>query len=233
MRTGKGWRNEPLRHSLARKGIKTGRKGYVSNPRTSNIVKQTGSDLFLDKGYGHITVKGNMILWNGKEVDYIENLTPNNTKTLTKDIIDETAETVSEYVMETEPIGTIIYSDNGKEEEPFEVTPYENGLEIDTGETIEFEYKRIDGWRGYYTPKSKDYVSLHEDVILSHHHSELTLKEFDDNVSERLRNNKITYAKVFSRTSNVFSTGYDLMVKKKDKKQASIIIKQVKKEVGL
>jgi hypothetical protein len=31
---GKGWHLEPLRHSLARKGIKTGRKGYVSNPRT-------------------------------------------------------------------------------------------------------------------------------------------------------------------------------------------------------
>ena len=29
----KGWRNEPLRHSLARKGVKTGRKQTVKNVR--------------------------------------------------------------------------------------------------------------------------------------------------------------------------------------------------------
>jgi hypothetical protein len=30
---GKGWRNEPLRHSLARKGIKTGRKNKLDFPK--------------------------------------------------------------------------------------------------------------------------------------------------------------------------------------------------------
>ncbi len=37
----KGWRNEPLRHSLARKGVKTGRKGYVSVKRVNVKVKQS------------------------------------------------------------------------------------------------------------------------------------------------------------------------------------------------
>ena len=31
MRTGKGWRNEPLRHSLARRGVYTGRKIRIKN----------------------------------------------------------------------------------------------------------------------------------------------------------------------------------------------------------
>ena len=39
----KGWRNEPLRHSLARKGVKTGRKSVVK-PRTSYPLSKREQD---------------------------------------------------------------------------------------------------------------------------------------------------------------------------------------------
>jgi hypothetical protein len=66
MRTGKGWRNEPLRHSLARKGVKTGRKvsagskGKPTNYYASQLNKLSKSDTiqvigrrWFDRVYGN------------------------------------------------------------------------------------------------------------------------------------------------------------------------------------
>jgi hypothetical protein len=76
---GKGWHLEPLRHSLARKGIKTGRKGYVSNPRKINItdVKTVTTTKYVNNEgfeFTHDPIKETLTLVetkNGYEARYL------------------------------------------------------------------------------------------------------------------------------------------------------------------
>lgn len=44
----KGWKQESARHSLARKGIKTGQKGYRPNPKTNSKLEAEVKDLRAD-----------------------------------------------------------------------------------------------------------------------------------------------------------------------------------------
>lgn len=100
----------------------------------------------------------------------------------------------------------------------------------DTEGDIELKWVKTDPWRGYYdsyAPAGSDYVKIHDDVILAYSDDAVELKKFDDEVNAAFSNQGISRIRVFPRTSNVFSTGYDLYVDKKDKVKAESIIKKL------
>jgi len=111
---------------------------------------------------------------------------------------------------EADPEATVLY--NG-DEEPHYITAYRDDTE---GDFIT-KYVRTDGWRGYFDvepSENSDFVHAHSDQILSYSADAEELKKFDDEFQEALRNMGIKYARVFTRTSNVFCTGYDFFVDK-------------------
>ena len=79
---------------------------------------------------------------------------------------------------------------------------------------IQFKWVSTDPWRGYYTPKSDEWVELHEDCFLAGSRDAKDLEEFNKSVIVFLWNLGVEFAVITSRTSNVFSAGYDLMVHK-------------------
>jgi len=107
-----------------------------------------------------------------------------------------------------EPSATIFYNDD---EEPCDICEYRD----DTDGEFKVSWHSTDGWRGYYdvTPGEK-WAKIHEDCILSYSQDAAQLKEFDEKFQECLQKMGIGYARAFSRTSNVFSSGYDFFVEK-------------------
>ena len=117
---------------------------------------------------------------------------------------------------EDEPCATVHYSDGGPEscepEYPYRISHTRNETEGD----FEVEWHRTDPWRGYYEAKSDRYVQLADDCILSGSDDADELKKFDEKVRELLDKVGVRHARVFCRSSNVFSTGYDLYALKED-----------------
>lgn len=77
---------------------------------------------------------------------------------------------------------------------------------------IQFAYHRTDAWRGYYDPiKPKGWIKVHSDSILSYSEDAQHLKNFDAEIKAALWDLGVKFAICFGRTSNVFSTGYDIL----------------------
>jgi len=109
---------------------------------------------------------------------------------------------------EIEPIATVIY---GNDDWPHTIGYYHDGSEGD----FKAVYHRIDGWRGYYDIEPSDgWEAVHSDCILAWSADAENLKKFDELFRKALDSMGISYARVFSRTSNVFSQGYDFFVEK-------------------
>lgn len=109
-------------------------------------------------------------------------------------------------VEEDEPNATVFYDDD---EQPHFIGSYRN----DTGGDFTVKWHNTDGWRGYFDVKSSDdWVQVHDDAILSYSEDERELKNFDDEFKRILKEKGIRYARVFTRTSNVFCSGYDFFV---------------------
>ena len=105
-----------------------------------------------------------------------------------------------------EPIATVYFDDD---DEPHGIGYYHD----DTDGAFKPVYKRLDGWRGYYNIEpSDDWELAHTDCILAHSADAENLKEFDDALREILGLRDIKYARVFTKTSNIFSMGYDFFV---------------------
>lgn len=123
----------------------------------------------------------------------------------------------------SEPAATVVYSD--EDEYPHTIGDYHNDTEGD----FELAYHHTDAWRGHYsvTP-SKDWAELHSDAILSMSEDERELKRFDELLQEALKDLGIRYARVFTRTSNLFCSGYDFFVEKKKLKKAEGIASHLK-----
>jgi len=100
----------------------------------------------------------------------------------------------------------------------------------ETNGEFRFKYHKTDGWRGYYEPESDEWTNIHSDCILSYSKDSHDLKEFDIEISEIIEQLGIPYAKVFSKTSNVFSTGYDLFVKNGDETLIEEKIEELKEK---
>jgi len=125
----------------------------------------------------------------------------------------------SAEVDEAEPEATVYYSGD---EQPYLITHYQDMTEGD----FETKWVSTDAWRGYYDAKSSDkWESVHTDNILSYSEDEGELKKFDDELQSRLKDEDIRYARVFTRSSNVFSTGYDFFVEKGKAKQVKEFVK--------
>jgi hypothetical protein len=123
----------------------------------------------------------------------------------------------------TEPCATVIYSDDP--DEPKTIGAYHNETEGD----FEAVYHRTDGWRGYYDIKCSDaWEQAHSDCILGMSEDEKELKNFDDYLKELLDDREIRWARVISRTSNLFSQGYDFFVEKGKLEEIELIVANLK-----
>jgi len=133
--------------------------------------------------------------------------------------------------MESEPLGTVIifnpkartatkyevmahedYSGETKVEDPSHLDSLNIELCDYDESPIQFVYVRTDGWRGYYEPMAEDWKVLHSDCILAFSDDEQQLKQFDTDIKHLLWDFGFEYAVCFGRTSNLFSTGYDVLV---------------------
>lgn len=104
------------------------------------------------------------------------------------------------------------------------ITAFYNGEEIprsigyyhdDTMGDFDFEWQGS-GYRGHYEViPSGSWVNVIDDNILAYSGDEKDLKEFSDILEKVMQENHIQYAIVFSRSSNLFSTGYDMFIKKR------------------
>jgi len=89
---------------------------------------------------------------------------------------------------------------------------------------IQFGYHKTDAWRGYYEPEAEGWKNLHSDCILSYSRDSEELKEFDTDIKRMLWELGYEFAVCFGRTSNVFSCGYDILIKESEEQD---IIKQM------
>lgn len=108
-----------------------------------------------------------------------------------------------------EPCATVIYGDD--ETDVRTIGNYHDDTEGD----FTVKWVSTDAWRGYFEVESTEFARVHTDCILSHSADAVELKFFDDAVRRFCDERNIDYARVFTRTSNVFSGGYDFFVRKK------------------
>lgn len=89
---------------------------------------------------------------------------------------------------------------------------YPDGYEDDS--PIQFKFVRTDAWRGHHDPVPPEgWINYHSDCILSYSEDAKQLKEFDVDIKKMLWDSEIPFALCFGRTSNVFSCGYDILIK--------------------
>jgi hypothetical protein len=94
-------------------------------------------------------------------------------------------------------------------------------LETEARCPIQFEWHRTDPWRGYYEPTGDGWVRIHDDAILWWSRDAEELERFHDKALRMLwglgQKGVIgDFAVAYGSTSNLFSTGYDLLVQSKD-----------------
>lgn len=94
---------------------------------------------------------------------------------------------------------------------------------------IKFKWVSTDGWRGYFDVEQSGYVSIHEAPILAYHESQEKLKELDAQIKEEFWERGINFIIAVTRTSNVFSMGYDILVDEDHTKEAKKILKRLLK----
>jgi hypothetical protein len=194
----KGWKLEPGRHALAAKGVPTGRK--MNLPAAKSAAA---------KSYGAYEAK---LEREAKEAGYEDDESLSAVdKMLTDDKEDPKATLISDEVFSSG-------SEQGS------IGEYHD----DSEGQIAVRWVDSGGYRGYYesyAPKGSNYVKVHDDNILAYSEDEAKLKEFDDEVTAGFKEKGVKWMKVFPRSSNLFSTGYDLFVRKNNAKQAEGIIK--------
>jgi len=118
---------------------------------------------------------------------------------------------------------TVVFSDEPNE--PYSIGSYHD----DTEGQFKLEYHRTDGWRGHYNVvPSEDWEELHSDAILAMSQDEKDLKDFDDLLLEALNDRGIRWARVITRTSNVFCCGYDFFVETGHMEEIEHIVAQLR-----
>lgn len=141
--------------------------------------------------------------------------------------IDEMAQSwVSDDLNEAS--ATLFYDDN---KTPTLIGEYDNLNENDISDDFTLTYVKTDAWRGYYDIKpNQNWKLLHTDNILSMSEDEKNLKKFDDELQAELRKKGIHYVRAFTRSSNVFSTGYDFFVESGKEKEAKKVAEDLAKK---
>ncbi len=128
---------------------------------------------------------------------------------------------------EDEPVARVYY---GRDNYPHIISLTRNETEGD----FWVKWRSTDPWRGYYEVYSDVFSRIFSDTILAYHESEQMLKDLNDRLIELYSEKGIEFARVFTRTSNVFSTGFDFWVRKEPGEilKACLILEQVKREVN-
>lgn len=196
----KGWHHEPVRHGLARKGIKTGRKKNIAVKK--NPVIKTLSDKLKEMPF-EARIKDDYIQVKDRHGEWQDMMQVDEVKDKS---IDEIQDDIDEYRYEADPQATVVYSD--EEEYPHTITDWENDTDFDV------KWVSTDAWRGYYDSycPDKSWKKLHTDNILSYSADAEQLHQMDEELQEELKARGIKFARVFARSSNVFSSGYDFYV---------------------
>ena len=84
----------------------------------------------------------------------------------------------------------------------------------DEGCPIDFTYHSMDGWRGYYVPiLPEGWLNVHADSVLAMSEDADELEMFNRDIKKALWNAGMEYAVLLETTSNLFSTGYDVVAK--------------------
>jgi len=123
-----------------------------------------------------------------------------------------------------EPAATVFY---GRDDEPHIISYTRN----ETEGNFTVEWHSTDPWRGYYETNSEKYSLVNTAALLAWHGSERMLKEFDERVRELFDEHGIEYARVFSRSSNVFYQNYDIYVKREHTLISHLFVAKAKQEV--
>jgi len=110
---------------------------------------------------------------------------------------------------EDEPAVTLQYGSD-EDEDIREIKTWSNNTDGD----FEAHWVSTDAWRGYYEVKAdpRMWTKVHEDTVLAMSEDEQNLMAFDEVVRKAMDQAKIRYVRAVSRTSNLFSAGYDLFV---------------------
>lgn len=142
---------------------------------------------------------------------------------MTAEELKDELDTIAENILDddsSEPEATVFYDDS---DEPHVISEYTDDTEGD----FDVKWHSSDAWRGWYEVSSKRWKNIHTDTALSYSEDESELKTFDEKLQSELKNKSIPFARVFSRTSNVFSTSYDFFVKKDDVPAVKGIVKSL------
>jgi len=105
-----------------------------------------------------------------------------------------------------------------------EVMPIARELAVELGGAI--YWHPVDPWRGYYDIHEDDlkkWKVLHDDCILAGSEDAEMLKKFDDKLREILDKHGFIYARLTLTTSNLFSTGYTMLIRTEGKSKPEII----------
>ncbi len=112
---------------------------------------------------------------------------------------------------------------------PYQISSARNS----TRGNFKAKWEAIDGWRGRYELESASYSRVFTDAILPGHESENMLMKLNDKAMDVFDAMGIDYARSFNRTSNLFSTVYDIWVKKDPLQilEAHLVLEKIKQDV--
>jgi len=171
---------------------------------TDAQIKKSVEDFVRSGDYDGAVPDRNMDEWISEFADDVKAKVESGTPL--QMALKESSSNMSAYVEEAEPEATVYYGDS---EEPEVITQYRD----DTDGDFQTKWHSTDPWRGYFDiVPSKDWKLVHTDCSLAYSQDEAELKQFDETLRKTLDKLGIKYARVFSRTSNVFSGGYDFFV---------------------
>ena len=182
-------------------------KCAICEETAREIRKQYGDDIFMDSTFSE-KLDGAWICFPCRESTQC---TPQGTIL----IFNPQNRTVEKYIiMEHEDVYGIKNNVTLDELEDLHIDIYDNEQC-----PIQFSYHKTDAWRGYYQPQAEDWKDFHSDCILSYSEDARQLKEFDTDIKRILWELGFEFAVCFGRTSNVFSCGYDILIKKTDEEE--------------
>lgn len=193
----------PNRNIFKENGITPKTKCGICGELAKDILKQYGENAIRDGIYSE-----KLNEWMCFPCRESEESTPQGTIV----IYDPNNQTATKYtIMAHEDISETI----NIPKDPDTLENLEFGCDVDYEQCpIQFEYKHTDAWRGYYEPKAENWKILYSDCILASSEDEKQLKKFDMDIKKTLWELGYEFAVCFGCISNLFSCGYDIMIKK-------------------
>jgi len=109
-----------------------------------------------------------------------------------------------------EPMATVKHSEIRR---PLRIGSYENETEYELDDGFETEWVSTDAWRGYVKVSAQGDWQLVESKNVLTAWNDRDVKELDEELKELASHFNVEWARVMSRTSNVFSNNFDFYVR--------------------